>query len=231
VEKAESENNFFQQQLEAARMLVDDGPDKPFLDLAFLDEHSGFVVGAYGLMFRTQDGGHTWQPWMDRLDNPWGLHIYAIRIVGENVYLAGEQGLFLRSTDAGERFNRLDTPYEGTFFAVTASEAGDVLLAGLRGNIYRSSDQGETFEPVAAPLPISFSAVEQGEDGTLYFANHAGFLLRSHDQGRTLTPLDAPRLPPIAALESIGRTGLLTVGFGGAIPVSLEANGAEGGQP
>ncbi|MDF1552253.1 MAG: YCF48-related protein [Deferrisomatales bacterium] len=218
-----------QRHLEAAQYLVDDGPDKPFLDLAFEDEQHGFVVGAYNLIFRTDDGGRTWQPWLDRVDNPMGLHFYAIQIVGSSVYLAGEQGLFLRSTDAGEHFERRETPYEGTYFAVMGNEQGELLLAGLRGNAYWSADGGETFQLSQVPIPVSFSAIARDGGGTLYFANQAGLLLVSHDGGRTLIPLNAPHLPPLASLMAAGPDHLLTVGWGGVIPVPLGTAGAAGG--
>lgn len=224
-------NSKAQRRLVEAQRLVDDGPDKPLLDVFFEDERRGFIVGAYNLMFRTQDGGRSWQPWMDRLDNPLGLHLYAIQIAGPAVYLAGEQGLFLRSLDGGSTFERLETPYQGTYFALTADAAGQVVLAGLRGNAYRSGDRGGTFQRVPVPIPASLNAIARADDGTLYFANQAGLVLASRDQGRTLQPLAARRLPPVAALIPLGAKKLMTVGWGGAMALSLEAAGASGGRP
>jgi len=229
AQRAGPEDEEAQRQLQAAQYLVDDGPDKPFLDLAFEDASHGFIVGAYNLIFRTDDGGQTWQPWLDRMDNPMGLHFYAIEIVGSTIYLAGEQGLFLRSSDGGEHFERLETPYGGTYFAVTASEQGELLLVGLRGNAYWSPDQGETFYPSQVPIPVSFSAIARDEGGALYFGNQAGLLLVSHDDGRTLIPLNAPHLPPLASLMAAGPDHLLTVGWGGVIPVPLGTAGDAGG--
>jgi photosystem II stability/assembly factor-like uncharacterized protein len=222
-------NEDAQRQVQAAQRLVDDGPDKPFLDLAFEDERHGFVVGAYNLIFRTEDGGQTWQPWLGRLDNPMGLHLYAIQIVGSTVYLAGEQGLFLRSTDGGEHFSRLKTPYEGTYFTMAADAAGNVILGGLRGHVFWSADRGDTFAPARVPIPVSLSAIARGEGATLYFANQAGMLLVSHDGGRTLMPLSAPHLPPLASLLASRPDKLLTVGWGGVIPVPLSTAGVAGG--
>ena len=88
-----------------AERLVADGPDKPFLAVYFENEQVGFIVGAYGLIFRTEDGGKTWKSWMDKLENPKGLHINTMKAAGDNLYLAGEQGLFLRSSDKGQKFH------------------------------------------------------------------------------------------------------------------------------
>jgi len=93
-----------QKRLADAQRLVADGPDKPFLDLLFVDDQVGFVVGAYNLILRTQDGGKHWQSIADRLDNPKGLHLYTIAAEGTTLYIAGEQGLLLRSDDGGAQF-------------------------------------------------------------------------------------------------------------------------------
>ena len=37
------------------------------------------VVGAFGLMLRTADGGKTWEPLLHAADNPKSLHLYAVR--------------------------------------------------------------------------------------------------------------------------------------------------------
>ena len=207
-----------------AQRLVDDGPGKPFLALQFENEQSGFVVGAYGLIFRTTDGGKSWQPWMSHLDNPKGLHLNAIRAVGKTIYLAGEQGLFFRSTDGGETFTRLATPYEGSYFTVAAIAPGGVILAGMRGNAYWSGDEGNTFVKVESPMPISFSAIALLADGRLLFANQAGLVLESRDHGRSLQPLATPRMPPLAGMTELQDGSLVTVGFGGALRISLTNN-------
>ena len=208
-------------QLREAKRLVNDGADKPFLDLHFTNDKEGFIIGAYGLMFRTVDGGETWQPWMDHVDNPRGMNLYDIQAVGDILYIVGEQGLAMKSTDGGDSFARIKTPYEGTYFVAAAGSSGEIVVAGLRGNAYFSADQGITFTQVNVPIPVSFSATTTLEDGTLLFANQAGELLASRDGGRTLRILDTPRLPPVAAMEYLGDGTLFTVGFGGVIPVPL----------
>ena len=105
-----------QERLAQAQQLVDEGPDKPLLDLLFLDAKNGLVVGAYGLAFVTHDGGLSWKSIRSRIDNPSGLHLYSIERVGADLFVAGEQGTLLRSSDEGQTFESLASPYEGTTF-------------------------------------------------------------------------------------------------------------------
>lgn len=216
-----------------AELLVADGADKPFLDLFFKNDREGIVVGSYGLIFRTQDGGRTWRCLMDRLENPDGLNLYAIRVVDKAIYIGGEQGLFFLSEDDGDWFRRVDTPYAGTFFDLAALSGGDVIIVGLRGNAFWSDDQVRSFHQSEAPVEVSFTAAGQLADGTLVFANQAGMLMKSLDRGRTIQPIDIPRLPPISAFVPLSDGNLIAVGYGGAIRVHLpdsEVNKG-GGQP
>lgn len=210
-----------QHDLANAQQLVSDGPDKPFLDLLVESEKTVWIVGAYGLIFRTDNGGASWKSWIDHVDNPRGMHIYGIAEQGDTMYLAGEQGLFLRSTDHGNKFTRIETPYKGTYFTLTLLPAGEILLGGMKGNAYRSTDQGKSFTKVEVPVPVSFSAATVMSDGTIVFANQAGMLLASQDKGVSMRPLRSASLPPIAGVADEGHGVLLTVGYGGVIPVHV----------
>ena len=85
-----------QKLLDEAKRLGAQGAENPLLDVWFRDAQNGFVVGAFGLALRTRDGGKTWQPLMHVVDNPKGLHLYAVRGIGDALYIVGEQGTAFR---------------------------------------------------------------------------------------------------------------------------------------
>ncbi len=209
-------------ELRNAELLVADGADKPFLDLYFKNDRTGFVIGAYGMIFHTMDAGQTWKPWMDRVDNPGGSHLYCILSVGEEFYLAGEFGLFFRFIEGGRRFERVETPYDGSYFTMVADVLGGIVMAGLRGNAYRTVDKGETFTPVRVPVSISFSASARLMDESLIFANQGGFLLQSLDEGKSLKLMKHIRLPPVAAILVLGDETILTAGVKGVSRITLK---------
>jgi len=208
----------------AAERLVQDGPDKPFLDLHFFDDRHGIVVGAFNLIFDTVDGGKTWRPLLDRLDNPREMHLYAIDGVGDRLYIAGEQGVVFRSDDRGRNFARLNTPYSGSYFSASVPHPEEVLLAGLRGNVFRSIDAGETWEKVQGSPPVSFSAITRLVDGDALLANHAGQLFVSRG-GTALERLPVSQLPPLAAVIQLPDNSLLGVGVRGMTRVPLTGQG------
>ncbi|NUT89668.1 glycosyl hydrolase [Pseudomonas corrugata] len=201
--------------VEDAERLVADGPDKPFLDLYFSDRRNGYVVGAYGLILRTVDGGVTWKPWMQQVDNPEGLNLYGIRAMGGELFIVGERGLLLRSRDNGSSFQALESPYDGSFFGLQGSASGELIAFGLRGNAFWSGDQGSSWRRIETGLEVAFSAGTQLKDGALVLASQAGDLLLSSGRGSRLRHLSGPAGTSIAGLVAAPDGSLICVGLGG----------------
>jgi photosystem II stability/assembly factor-like uncharacterized protein len=126
----------------SAKRMVTEGPDKPFFDVHFRDEMNGIVIGAYGMLFVTDDGGKHWTSGMDRLDPPVERHLYSIQMVEQDIYITGEQGLLYQSTDGGRKFQALATPAKGTLFGLISTKTGHLLAYGLRGAIFRLDPGG-----------------------------------------------------------------------------------------
>lgn len=167
-----------------AAAAVEEGPSRPFLDVWFRNEREGVVVGAFGMILRTVDGGATWTPILDRIDNPGGQHYYAICQAGTVLFLAGEAGMLFRSDDFGANWARLKTPYEGSYFGLAASKTS-ILAFGLRGRAVRSDDGGRSWKLVTTPSASALSGGRAFSDGSLWLVGSDGAVLRSTDGGKT----------------------------------------------
>lgn len=210
-----------EKRLAIARQFVADGADKPFLALAFENELQGVIVGAYGLIFGTKDGGTTWTPWINRVSNPKGLHLYALHSDGPFLYLAGEQGLFARSRNGGTTFSTVETPYRGSYFTLAASGPGQLVLGGLRGNAYRYDTEADTFQKLEVPIPVTLSASTRLPDGRLMFINQAGQWLVS--TGNALLPVSTPLGVPAVAAVVTADGALAVATWRGASRAALPA--------
>lgn len=206
-----------------AQALVDDGPDKPLLDLHFENEQVGWVVGAYNLALRTEDGGRHWQSVMGRLPNPKGLHLYAMHAVGSALYIAGEQGLLLRSTDQGQHFEALASPSKGTYFGLVAGQQGELLLYGLRGRAFLSTDGAANWTEVDTGSRASLSAGVTLANGAMLLASQAGELLLSRDGGNSFKPAANPNALPVTALIEAGAGKLVAASLRGMQKIDLSA--------
>lgn len=192
----------------------DAGPDKPFLGVWFTNENDGYVVGAYNLIFHTVDGGKHWQPWFDRTDNPSFLHLNAIEGVGDNVYIVGEQGLFLHLDAGAQRFVARPTPYTGSFFALSAAK-GHLLVLGMRGNAFRSTNEGLTWSPVETGAHSGLSGSTTLDDGRIVLVSQGGQVLVSTDQGITFSALAGVRPMSFASVSRARGNGIAVGGMQG----------------
>jgi len=198
--------------LPEARRLAEEGADKPFLDVWFEDERTGYVVGAFNLIFRTADAGRTWEPWLHRIDNPAALHLYGIRGSGGALYIAGEQGLLLRLDTARRRFVRVATPYRGSYFGVLA-KPGLVLVYGLRGHAWRSGDGGRSWSRCDTGVAAGITGGAALDDGRVVLVTQSGQLLVSRDDGIRFSPVAIKQPSPFhgvapAASGSVAIAGL-----------------------
>ncbi|WP_417527967.1 WD40/YVTN/BNR-like repeat-containing protein [Marinomonas shanghaiensis] len=201
-----------------AKLLIADGPDKPFLDLLVLGRDHLVVVGAYGFAFESIDGGQTWVSWMEQIDNPFGLHLYSIRKQGERILVTGEQGFVALSIDNGQSFETIETPYEGSFFTAQLLGQNEIVLAGLRGNTLVSEDNGLYWKDIKNPISSSIMASFIHSDGQVIMANQAGTLLGLREN--RLVPLTRKRLPPLTNMLEKANGSVLALSING--PVSID---------
>jgi photosystem II stability/assembly factor-like uncharacterized protein len=201
------------------RQRPDGAAEDSFLDVLALDAQHIIAVGAYGLFAETHNGGTTWTT---RRISETDFHLNRLtRAPGGALYLAGEAGTLLASTDQGATWQPLDSPYAGSLYGVTALDERTLVAYGLQGHIFRSDDAGATW----TELPITSTGLVSSalplRDGALVFAGSGRPLAISRDAARTLHPIDAPLSGAIAALLELPDRNLLTLGEAGARVVSL----------
>ncbi|NBA96898.1 YCF48-related protein [Pseudomonas sp. R5(2019)] len=201
--------------------LVEQGADKPFLDVWFANDKLGYVVGVFNLILRTEDGGQSWTPFQDRTDNPQGFHLNAIASTGDALFIAGEQGLLLKWDAGRQRFNALQTPWQGSYFGVVG-KPGEVLAYGLGGNVLRSVDGGEHWSPVTSGVQVSITASLVNAQGQYELFTQAGHTLVSQADGTRLQLLPRQDLPPVAGATLAADGSLVVVGSRGAQALSVE---------
>lgn len=207
--------------------MAEQGADKPFLDVWFQDEATGYVVGAFGLIFRTTDGGGSWQPWLDHADNPGLRHLYAIDSIGDEVFAVGEQGLLLKLDKTSGHFRALASPYKGSFFGVTG-HAGMVLAYGLRGNLFRSTDGGARWQKIETATLAGLTGGQVLASGDVVLVSQGGEVLRSRDNGASFGRMTPPQRFSYTGLTPTANGALAITGLRGVIVLGA---GAENGRP
>jgi photosystem II stability/assembly factor-like uncharacterized protein len=205
--------------IDETKRLAAQGAENPFLDVWFTDENTGFIVGAFNQIFRTTDAGATWEPWFHRTDNPKRLHLYAIRQVGGELYIAGEQGLVMRLDPGAGRFVGIDTGYHGTYFGIAGNDAA-VFVFGLRGSLYRSGDGGRQWQKIETGLPEGITGAASCNGGRFLLVSQSGHVLESRDGGQHFTSAKIERPVPASAVACTD-AGAIIAGARGVVAQTI----------
>lgn len=220
---------FYQQQVQAKPELQEfldkenslavAGETQPFLAVHFVDEQSGYVVGTFNRIFRTRDGGRSWEPLMHLTDNAGELHFYSVSGTGKQLYLAGEQGK-VWALDAGqETFVPLDTPYAGTLFGLLALADGGLFTYGMRGTMFFKNDQQAPWQQLESHIGAGITGALALADGGLLIVDQAGGISRRDARDGVFKALKVTHAMPYFAVASLPDNKLVLVGAAG---VSVE---------
>ncbi len=139
--------------------------------------------------------------------------------------ILGEAGTVLVSSDRGERWTALASPYKGSFFGGVVAAVGAVVAFGLRGRIYRSTDAGKSWVQVASPGEASLMGGTRLADGTLVLAGAAGTALVSRDHGKSFQRLETRTTRAFSKAVDGGPQALMIMGEAGARRVPMAAAG------
>ncbi len=152
-----------------------------WLDVFFSDARIGLAAGAYGKAMLTMDGGKTWQPAAAPPDE---LHLNHIApTASDTIYVAGEAGTLLTSTNARTGWRALDVAYDGSLYGTLPLGDGKLLTFGLRGRVFYSDDAGETWSPRETSAPVLIQAGLRLKSGVIVLAGLGGNFHVSRDGG------------------------------------------------
>lgn len=185
-----------------------DDEESPFLDLIALSGAHVVAVGAFGMYYESHDAGATWaQQWL--LDED--AHLNRISQAPDGtLWIAGEFGTLLKSTDQAANWELLSTGEDGSLYGVLPLTNGDLLAYGLRGRIYHSDDAGETWTRSKTPgTGLLMTGIELSSPQTILVAGQGRTFWSSRDGGRTFTTAD-DNTPAIAEFL-LAPTGQLLV--------------------
>jgi len=186
-----------------------------FLDVLFLNDETGFAVGAYGIAYTTRNAGATWKPIEPIPDQ---LHYNRISVGPDgSLFIAVEMGLLLASGDNGESWQELPSPYEGSFFGIFPLNARTLIAYGLRGHVFRSFDRGQSWQAIDTPTDVLLFDAVRLHTGPIVIAGMSGQLLLSRDGGQNFERWPQDGLQGTTALLPTPDGALLTAGMNGLV--------------
>tara|TARA_B100000945_G_C20350246_1_gene581883 strand:+ start:179 stop:1192 length:1014 start_codon:yes stop_codon:yes gene_type:complete len=118
------------------------------LDIDFIDDNHGFLVGSNRLIMETTDGGKTWEERSLELASEENFRLLDIDFKGEEGWLLGQPSLVMHTYDGGKNWTRLSlgNKLPGQPFLITTIDRDKAELATTAGAIYSTSNSGESWE-------------------------------------------------------------------------------------
>jgi photosystem II stability/assembly factor-like uncharacterized protein len=121
-------------------------------DIFFIDKSKGWIVGDFGSVLYTSDGGDSWE--MLRVGSfPHNFSVYFKNNL--EGFVTGQNGLFLKTKDGGRKWEKVSLgTTKGLFNMDFRGNYGAIV--GFAGCLYISNDEGKTWNPVRLKMRPPF---------------------------------------------------------------------------
>jgi photosystem II stability/assembly factor-like uncharacterized protein len=117
-----------------------------------------YIVGEAGLVFRSTDGGNTFQPLAPTSD----VTLFGVLAAPDgSIITYGVAGAAFRSTDDCKTWTTINLGVEDDITAGRLLRSGAVLLVSEAGALFTSKDNGATFAPVQGLRAMAIFDVQQ----------------------------------------------------------------------
>ncbi len=170
---------------------TDETNGAPLLDVMFLDENTGYAIGAYSLLLKTTDGGQTW--------NTESLANAASAPGGDAAAGGASDASADGGADTGEGGNdwtfdqselELEEESNPHLNAITRTSDGSLFIVAERGSAFRSTDSGQSWQRLQLPYDGSMFGVIGYEGRHVLAFGLRGNVFESTDLGDTWKKID-----------------------------------------
>lgn len=154
----------------------------------FFDDQTGWVGGGGGLLFRTEDGGQTWESHgAGALGYYWPITGIDFAGDGQTGVLVGSSGdgAVFRTTDGGESWERQEAIVDLHLNEVAFADNSTVVAVGQSGVVIRSTDAGVTWTRIQTGHGTNLWGLAFGDDGFGLATGSDGMILVTRDGGES----------------------------------------------
>lgn len=151
-----------------------------FSAISFLDDFTGYVSGAYGVVQKTTNAGASWSvvspPTFRSLSDQFFLN--------HNVgWVVGEMGTIFKTTDGGSTWTQQTSGTTAWLNVVYFTDANTGYAAGTNGTILKTTDSGTTWIAQESGTTATIEGACFSALPTAWLATSGGALLRSSNGG------------------------------------------------
>ncbi len=200
-------------------------------DVRFTSRQTGWVVGwdndlgHYRNIYRTTDGGLTWQLVMPLQA---ATTYYAVDFVGSSGWIVGPRSYMLRTTDGGNTWRQVNLPYGNVtnlrFVDVGFATEQIGWMIGGQGYVLRSTDGGQTWVRQNSNALEDLVALYVVSPNEAWIAGIQGGIFRTVDGGQTWVREQTGYPGPLTALHGTPDGQLVAGGYEGFLMARRQGN-------
>ncbi|GAB7549049.1 WD40/YVTN/BNR-like repeat-containing protein [Cupriavidus sp. 8B] len=199
--------------------------------VTFTDDRHGWIVGQWGVILATNDGGETWSK--QRMDTAVDQPLFSVLFTNDHDGIAvGLWSLMLQTHDGGKTWARTPLPKppgggkaDRNLYHVFADRQGALYVSAEQGAVLKSTDGGVNWDYLATGGKGSLWSGVAMPDGRIVVGGLLGSLFQSSDGGATWRPLKAETKSSVTSLAAAGK-GLIAVGLDGLVVKQREDGAA-----
>ena len=156
----------------------------------FVDDKTGWAVGQWGVVLRTDDAGESWT--LQRHDTSVDQPLFSVWFRDkERGYAVGLWSLLITTVDGGKTWTQLKLPpppdakkADRNLLKIFANRMGTLFIAAEKGTVLKSYD-GESWTYINTGYKGSFWTGIVLNNGTILVGGLRGTIYRSADDGRS----------------------------------------------
>jgi photosystem II stability/assembly factor-like uncharacterized protein len=147
--------------------------------VAFADAKNGWIVGEFGLILRTTDGGETWK----RQHGPSGKLLFKVHTFDkDHALIAGAEGSLMETDDGGTSWKVIETDKAENLLGLFAS-GSKLSIVGTQGLFMVRNVPAEKFATISLGIYTWLNSVCFLDEKIGFIVGGRGSLLRTTDGG------------------------------------------------
>jgi photosystem II stability/assembly factor-like uncharacterized protein len=190
-----------------------------------INDTTGIVVGSYGRILRTYDGGATWS----RIVSGTNQHLRELCAVdSSHIWAVGDTGTILFSTDCGLTWEKQQSADTSSLFGVDFTDADNGWAVSYSGGIQRTTNGGAKWDTVTRPsgLKSYLRAVSFLNDTTGLVVDRYGIIFKTANGGKNWNQVymtvNVGAGPFLYRVKRYGSRKFVAVGWGSCILTSSD---------
>ncbi len=181
---------------------------------SFVSLDEGWVVGTFGAIYHTTDGGQSWDKQETGTLNP----LFSVAFADPQHGLAvGKGGLAMHTEDGGRTWKEYFTSDRKHLFSIAAVSAQVAWAVGDWGKMMRTLDGGVTWEDRSLSEDVILYGINFADEKHGWIAGEVGSLFYTDDGGETWTKQTTATGKSLFGIHVADREHAWAVGLDGEI--------------